>query len=439
MNKKRRRVREESGHNVWRSYSDMMSGLFLLFVLIMTVCLMTAQKNYTEKLAEQAKLSQSQSDLAATLNKVAEQQTELERTQDQISEQEKTLAEQASALELLQKALEEQRITLNTRESELSQAQATVESQQQAINSQQKAINSQQIELNQKESELEDSKNRLDDANTLMEQQQQRIDQIIGVKADLIDALNQEFKSNQINVQIDAQTGAILLDSSVLYEFSESTLTAEGEAILEQILPVYCHVLISGEYTDYVGEIIIDGYTDTVGEYVENLELSQQRAYAVAGYLLDNMYNFLTGQECERLMSLLSVNGKSESNPILDEYGDVDMDASRRVEIKFRLKDEEMITELRKLIEESYAAEITFTQPGQAAAQTGAAGTLPAGQAESSGNSPAAAGQAAGGIVPSGQAAGSQTAPEQPAAGQSGSGQQPYPYTVDQTGEVAEG
>ena len=38
------------------------------------------------------------------------------------------------------------------------------------------------------------------------------------------------------------------------------------------------------------------------------------------------------------LSEKLTVNGRSESNPILDENGEVDMDASRRVEIKFRLK-----------------------------------------------------------------------------------------------------
>ena len=38
------------------------------------------------------------------------------------------------------------------------------------------------------------------------------------------------------------------------------------------------------------------------------------------------------------------------ANPILDEDGNVDMDASRRVEVKFRLKDEEMIDELNKIM-----------------------------------------------------------------------------------------
>ena len=51
----------------------------------------------------------------------------------------------------------------------------------------------------------------------------------------------------------------------------------------------------------------------------------------------------------EDLKQVLTVNGHSMANPILDEDGNVDMDASRRVEVKFRLKDEEMIEELNKI------------------------------------------------------------------------------------------
>ena len=38
------------------------------------------------------------------------------------------------------------------------------------------------------------------------------------------------------------------------------------------------------------------------------------------------------------------------ANPVLDADGNVDKDASRRVEIKFRLKDDEMIDELNQLL-----------------------------------------------------------------------------------------
>ena len=42
---RKRREKENSGFNVWRSYSDMMAGILLLFVLIMCVSLFQAQVN----------------------------------------------------------------------------------------------------------------------------------------------------------------------------------------------------------------------------------------------------------------------------------------------------------------------------------------------------------------------------------------------------------
>ena len=51
------------------------------------------------------------------------------------------------------------------------------------------------------------------------------------------------------------------------------------------------------------------------------------------------------------MQDCLTVNGHSMSDPVLDADGKVDKDASRRVEVKFRLKDEEMIQELNKIMQ----------------------------------------------------------------------------------------
>ncbi len=342
---KRKKMDDRSDHSIWRSYSDMMSGLLLLFVLIMAVCLMQAQKNYTEKLAEQAKalqtqsaLEESQSTVEQQASALSEKESELEASLSKLDLQEKTLAEQASALEELQAALEAQRITLNEKESELDASQSA---------------------LDEKEALLQNSQEKLDEANELMQTQQQRIDQIIGVKAELIADLNEQFSANAINVEIDTETGAILLDSSVLFAYNESELTSEGLDILDQILPIYCQVLLGGEYADYVAEIIIDGYTDSSGDYLTNLDLSQERAYAVASYLYENRQRFLTEDESETLLSRLTANGKSNSNLILNEDGTENADASRRVEVKFRLRDEEMLDELQAIIGESRVTEET--------------------------------------------------------------------------------
>ncbi|MDD2958433.1 MAG: OmpA family protein [Lachnospiraceae bacterium] len=335
----RRKMKNTESHNVWRSYSDMMSGLLLLFVLIMAVCLMQAQKNYTEKLNEQAKQMQTQNELDKTQGQLDEQQTTLD---DQASQ----LADQASQLKAQQATLDEQKAQLTQKESDLAASQSTLDEQNQLLQTQ-------ESELAERDAALAASQSKLDEQTALMTQQQTKIDQIIGVKADLITALKDEFEANQISVEIDYQTGAIVLDSSVLFDYNESVLTDAGSSILAQVLPLYCKVLLGDQYVDYLAEVIIDGYTDTTGDYITNLDLSQRRAFAVAEYLMNSKDSFLSSSESERLTEKLTANGRSMSNPILNSSGEVDMDASRRVEIKFRLKDEEMLTELQQIIEES--------------------------------------------------------------------------------------
>ena len=46
----------------------------------------------------------------------------------------------------------------------------------------------------------------------------------------------------------------------------------------------------------------------------------------------------------------MTANGRSYSNLIYDEDGKENQEASRRVEFKFRLKDEEMVEEMIKIL-----------------------------------------------------------------------------------------
>ncbi|MCD7715925.1 MAG: OmpA family protein [Lachnospiraceae bacterium] len=324
------------GHNVWRSYSDMMAGLLLLFVLVMCISFMQAQKNYQERLEEESahqettSLMQSQLDEQQAL--LNEQESELDEQAALLAAQQADLDKQSALVASQQDSLDAQSALLAQQESELADQEALVASQQEALDEQAALVASQQATL---------------------EEQQQKIEQIIGVKADLIADLKQEFDAQNLTVTIDETDGSILLDSSVLFGFNEYSLTEEGQELLAQILPVYCSVLLSDEYFDYLAEIRIDGYTDTSGTYFSNLQLSQSRAFAVASYLLE--LGTISSSELELLEEKLSVNGHSWADPVYADGGSIDADASRRVEIKFSLKDEDMINELSEILNETTA------------------------------------------------------------------------------------
>lgn len=308
----RKRKSEDRGFNVWRSYSDMMAGVLLLFVLLMCVTLFQAQKNYEDSIRER---------------------------DEKISMQEEYTAEilaQKLALEEQEGKLETQDEELKSKEVLLAEMAAQLEEQQKQLKKQQKLLKAQKVDL---------------DAKTdLLTEQQAQIDRIIGVKADVVAELQKEFENNNVAVNIDARTGALTLDANVMFEYDKADLTKEGKKALRSVLPIYCRVLLEEKYMQYLAEIIIDGYTDTDGDYAYNLYLSQQRSLAVAEYLIEIQGEFLNKEEIAHLEQYLTVNGHSKADPILDAEGKVDKDASRRVEVKFRLKDDEMIEELNKIM-----------------------------------------------------------------------------------------
>ena len=182
-----------------------------------------------------------------------------------------------------------------------------------------------------------------------LEEKQAEIDKIIGVKQEIIEALNSEFSKEQIAINIDQQTGAIVFDASILYDRSKSQLKAEGVKFLDKFLPIYIGVLFKDEFKDDIAEIIIEGHTDTDSGYMYNLGLSQDRALSVVQYCLSD--SSLSKEQKEQLRSMITANGRSFSNPVYDADGKVDLAKSRRVEVKFRLKDEEMIQELQSILE----------------------------------------------------------------------------------------
>mgnify|MGYP000529634533 CR=1 FL=1 len=84
---RKKRKSEDGGFNVWRSYSDMMAGVLLLFVLIMCVTLFQAQKSYNESIEERDEKIALQEEY--TLEILA-QQNELNEKEGQLKGSERT-------------------------------------------------------------------------------------------------------------------------------------------------------------------------------------------------------------------------------------------------------------------------------------------------------------------------------------------------------------
>lgn len=296
-NRKDRTVFTEPSY--WQSYSDMMAALLLIFILIIAITLAIYKQKRTD-------LEEAQLQLNAT-------QTELEASKAD---------------------LEASRVDLEASEEELRNSMKELEEAYAKATMTQEELEAAYLEIDEARAELSATKSELQD--------------IVGIRTDIIGELQNRFTNS--SMKVDPQTGSITFSSDVLFRYNSATLTPESKETLKEIIPMYLGVLLQNSFRPYIAEIIIEGHTDTDGDYQSNMTLSYNRANSVAKFCLD-LENGLTEEQVEQLQKLMTVNGRSYSSPIYQTDSDeVDMASSRRVEIKFRLKEDEMIEKITEVL-----------------------------------------------------------------------------------------
>lgn len=289
-NRKNREAFRET--SFWQSYSDMMAALLLIFILIIAITLFIYKQKTTDLDQTRLELTSAQEDLDKYRLEIEQSNKELEASLSQLQE--------AYAY------------------SEMTQAE----------------LANAYIEIDNAKAELATTKSELQD--------------IVGIRTDIIGELQNTFSNS--TMKVDPQTGSITFSSDVLFRYNSAKLTTESKSSLKEIIPLYLDVLLQDRYRSYIAEIIIEGHTDTDGSYQSNMELSYNRANAVATFCQDPK-NGLTTDEIEQLRQLMTVNGRSFSNPVYKENSqEIDMAASRRVEIKFRLREDEMIEKIANIL-----------------------------------------------------------------------------------------
>ena len=315
----RRASRGAQGGASWISYSDMMAALLLIFVLILAYSLYQYFTMLETKTLE----------LDTKTKELDKQTIALNLAKDELNAKEQ-------ALIIIQTDLDKLQDTLSAREEELENAKAALIIKQQ---------------------DLDEATARLEEQQLLLASQASRIDDLIGIRTTMIRELSSSLNAASLKAAVDPNTGDIVLDSSVFFETGKSEIKEEGRNLLERFIAVYLNVLLQDKYAGYLGEIIIEGHTDSSGSYESNLKLSQNRALQVALYCL-NMRT-LTGEQKLKLQEILTAKGRSYSDLVRNADGSENADASRRVEFKFSLKDAEMIEELNRILSDSDTAETT--------------------------------------------------------------------------------
>ena len=158
---------------------------------------------------------------------------------------------------------------------------------------------------------------------------------VIEVRDTILDRLRTAFSDAGISVEINENTGEIVMNNDVLFGFDQSVLSEEGKQYIDSFMGVYASVITDEEFAEYVEGVVFEGHTDSSGSYEYNLTLSEARAESVMMYCLGSSENGMTDAEKTALQKISSTVGYSFSDPVYDENGNEDAQASRRVAIKF--------------------------------------------------------------------------------------------------------
>jgi outer membrane protein OmpA-like peptidoglycan-associated protein len=169
-------------------------------------------------------------------------------------------------------------------------------------------------------------------------------------KTDLFNELKDAFSQDapKWNLELNKDLSIKFTNPQVLFAEGSSDIKPEFKTILDKFLPRYLDVVTQDKYRNSIAEIRIEGHTNTkpinktTDPYIDNMELSQNRARNVLAHLRAHPY--FTGLESgkqSRLQYWLTANGLSFGRTVdsLDSLSflsgkAVDNDKSRRVEFR---------------------------------------------------------------------------------------------------------
>ncbi len=378
--------------NFWISYADLMAGLLFVFILLIGSILVksTIIKNslkekesivneQNETLKEQSQTLSEQSNHLITMTQ------ELQMKEDEINKLRNLLAQRQKALESSNKELTISQNSLKLKSNEIEKLNQLLLAQNTKIDDYsshivllENMLNEQNSTISNSKKELEEYKNRVmilsntiskkdeklklsdekllkllqaldnkqtkyDELLTKLQAQKAKIKSLTGIKLKVIAELKKALGSK---VNIDKKSGSLRLASNILFDKGSAVLKESAKAQLKANFIDYISALINNKnIAEHLDKIVIEGHTDSDGSYLYNLKLSQQRAFAVMNYLLTLDYI-----KKNNIKDKLVASGRSYLD-VIKHNGVEDKDASRRIEIKFKLKNQDAMYEIERILD----------------------------------------------------------------------------------------
>jgi len=335
---------QKNDENFWISYADLMAGLLFVFILVLGAIVIKYLYTQNNLEKEKATLNLTQEELInknevlnklnALLKKIEDEKTELS---SQLAKSNETIKLNSEELQKLKDLLlgyelkEKEQLDANSKlaiEVENKQNQITLKDEELTV-----LIN----KLLEQEKAHQKTVEEFDITKA-------KIKTLTGIKLNVIKKLKEKLGKS---IHIDEKSGAIKFSSNILFDQNAYKLKDSSKKELDIVLKKYISTLLEDkEIRKYIHGITIEGHTNSDGTYLSNLQLSQQRALEVMQFLYES-----SSIDKDLLNKYVSSSGKSSSDLIYKD-GAEDKDASRRIEIKFIIKNEEAVKELQNYLGE---------------------------------------------------------------------------------------
>ena len=360
-----------SDTNFWISYADLMAGLLFIFILLIGAIVIKAivLKNNLE-LKENSLNSKTNTlflrdkEVLKLKKLLADRMRELQKTQenllitkdsltlktDEIVNLNNILLSNNTKIDdfngkiiILQNLLNESNSTVSNQNIKLQDFENKVLILSNDLTDKNDTLKLKDEKLIDLLSILEEKETNYDKLITKLQAQKAKIKSLTGIKIKVVAELKESLGEN---VEIDEKSGSLRLSSNILFSKGSAKLKDSSKKELKKVFINYIGALISNKtIRDQLYRIIIEGHTDSDGAYLFNLNLSQKRAYAVMNYLLT-----LEFTKNNNIKPLLVASGRSYLDIIkIDDKEN--KDASRRIEIKITLKNDDAMNEIERILD----------------------------------------------------------------------------------------
>lgn len=336
---------QKNDENFWISYADLMAGLLFVFILVIGAIVIKYVYTQSNLEKEKAALNSSEEaksklfyELAKAKNLYETTKSDLDKAASELKDKDNKISLNLAEIEKLKALLLEYELNVKDEKSKNEKLSADLTEKTNMISLKNEELTMLadkllvQTQIHQKMVE------EFDIAKI-------KIKNLTGIKLTVIAKLKEKLGKS---INIDEKSGAIKFSSNILFDQNSYILKEDAKKELSNTLKKYLNTLLGDkEMKKYIESITIEGHTNSDGTYLSNLSLSQQRAHAVMQFLYDS--NII---DKNLLSTYVNSSGRSSSDLILDKNGVEDKDASRRIEIKFTIKNEEAIREIQNYLGE---------------------------------------------------------------------------------------